>query len=60
MTDKTTSTDRSRRSRAAAKLGMVWVQGYVVKDDAEKINAAIADAVMLIEDEICSKKASGE
>ena len=51
MTAKT-STERSRRVRAAAKLGMVWVQGYVVKDDAEKINQSICEAVAIIENEV--------
>ena len=52
MTEKTTSTDRSRRSRAAAKLGMVWVQGYVRAVDADDINATIMAATMEIEAEV--------
>ena len=51
MTAKT-STERSRRNRAAAKLGLVWVQGYVVKDDANMVNAMIMDATMQIEEEV--------
>ena len=51
MTAKT-STERSRRVRAAAKLGMVWVQGYVVKDDANMVNAMIIDATIQIDEEL--------
>lgn len=49
MTEKTTSTDRSRRSRAAAKLGFVWVQGYVRGEDAAQVNGKIAEATLDIE-----------
>lgn len=52
MTDKPlTSTERNRRSRAAAKLGLVWVAGYVTASEALAIDRAMADAETLIKKE---------
>ncbi len=41
---KTTSTERSRRSRAAEKLGMIYVTGYVRACDHAEVMARIVAA----------------
>lgn len=54
MTDKKplSGSERSKRSRAADRLGLVWMAGYVASEDAETVSRAMMDAHSKLEEEI--------